>query len=116
MSGLPPSQMEVTIFNKEYRVACPDGQETRLAEATDFLNRRIQEMKDSSAGLGTEQTAAITALNLAHDLLEQQREQQRRQSDGDKIHARLQTIKERLDANVLQQDSRRPQAGRLYQF
>ncbi len=114
MSELPPNQVRVRIFNKEYRVACPEGQEPKLAAAADLLNQRIQEMKDLSAGLGAEQTAAITALNLAHELLEQQREQQQqRQSDDDAMHGRLQTIKKRLDANTFQ---RRMRAGQLHQF
>ncbi len=103
MSDSTINQKTVKVFNKEYRVACPEGQEHKLEKAADFLNRRMQEMKDSGASLGNEQTAAITALNLAHELLEQRLEQQRqRRNDDAEIHNRLQTIKERLDVNKLQ--------------
>lgn len=101
MSDSPTNQKTVKIFDKEYRVACPEGQEHKLAKAADFLNQRMQEMKDSGASLGNEQTAAITALNLAHELLERRFEQQRqRQNDDAEIYNRLQTIKERLDVTV----------------
>ena len=113
MSKSPPNQMQVTIFNKEYRIACPEGQEKKLIEATDFLNQRVKGMRESSSGLSTEQAVMITALNLAHELLELRREEQRRGGSGDEIRRRLQAIKERLDTNLFQQT---PKPGHLYQF
>ncbi len=117
MSELPPNQMKVTIFNKEYCVSCPEGQEDKLAEVADFLNQRMREMKNSGTGLGADQIAAITALNLAHELLEQRREQQLRQheqqSSSDEVHDRLKVIKDRLDTNMFQ---RRMRTGQLHQF
>ena len=110
MNDSPPNQRTVRIFNKEYRVACPEGQEHKLEEAANLLNQRMQEMKDTGPSLGSEQTAAITALNLAHELLEQRLKQQRQQQSNDaEIHSRLQTIKERLNVNRPQRRVETPQ-------
>ena len=113
MSELSSNQMQVVIFNKKYRVACPDGLEDKLVEAADFLNRRAREMKESNASLSAELTTTITALNLAHELLEQRREKGTRKDLGSEIHARLQVIKNRLDADPLRQKSK---SGQLHQF
>ena len=90
-------QMTVTIFNKEYRVSCPENQEEHLAEAADFLNRRMQETKKASAHLATEQAVAMTALNLAHEWLDQDRRRRRQQQNNDTMRDRLCKMKERLD-------------------
>ena len=103
MSLLPSSQIAVKIFNKEYQIACPQEQEDKLHKASNFLNTRIKEMKESKASMGTEQTIVATALNLAHELLEQRHEQQQQwESNDHAIQSRLQTIKNRLDVSVLQ--------------
>ena len=93
------NQSTVKIFNKEYRITCPEGQEKKLSEATDLLNRRIQKEKSANAGVGNEQTMAITALNLAHELLEQNFvQQQRRQRENDAIKSCLQKINAQFNA------------------
>ena len=101
MSELSRNEMRVMIFNKEYRVSCPEGQEEKLGAAVEFLNQRMQETKNSNAGTGIDQTIAITALNLTHELLEQrQQQQQQQQRESDEVRERLQAIKKRLDMNT----------------
>ncbi len=75
----------VKISDKEYRVACPEGQEEKLSEVADLLNRSIGEAKSANAGVGSEQTITIAALNLTHELLEKnlaQRQQLQRENDA----------------------------------
>lgn len=108
MSKLPLSQSMVKVSNKEYRVSYPEGQESKLNQASDLLNRRIQTAKNENAEIGTEQTIAITALNLAHELLEQRSSlKQQLQHENDAIKARLRQINEWLDRSLRepQQDS-----------
>ena len=119
-----PHQMKVVLFNREYRVSCPENQEEKLVAAAEFLNQRTRETQDSNAGIGADQTIAITALNLAHELLEQREGQQHEQrkteqtllqqrDENDKVRERLEAIKERLDTNTFQ---RRMRSGQLHQF
>ena len=120
--------MKVTIFNKEYRILCPEGQEQQLIEAAELLNRRITESTQVGAGSGNDQTAAITALNLTHELLEFRRQQQRQQqvqqreqdqirqqwqSEADEIHSRLRALNDRL---AEKHTNCRPKPGQLHQF
>ena len=101
MNKLPPEQSTVKISGKEYQVTYPVGQEKKLVEASNLLNRRIEDAKNTSASIGNEQTIAITALNLAHELIEQRfSEQQRQQSENDAIKSRLRKMNERLSAGT----------------
>jgi len=124
------NQMKVTIFNKEYRILCPEGQEQQLMEAAELLNRRITESTQTGAGSGNDQAAAITALNLTHELLEFRRQQQRQQqmqqreqdqirqqwqSEADEIHSRLQALNDRLAAKHTNTNCRE-KPGQLHQF
>ena len=39
------SQVEVTVNGKNYQIICDDGQEARLAELGEYLEKRVQELK-----------------------------------------------------------------------
>ena len=59
----------VRILDKEYRIACPEGEQDDLIRAAELLNQRMREMRDGSQIVGAERVSVLTALNLANDLL-----------------------------------------------
>ena len=63
--------ISVTILDREYNVACPDGQEHELQKAARFLDKKMQEIKSSGKVFGMERIAVMAALNLTHELLHQ---------------------------------------------
>jgi cell division protein ZapA len=60
----------VRIMEKEYLVACTDEERAALMEAAKLLDRRMREARDSGKVMGSERIAVITALNIAHELLQ----------------------------------------------
>ena len=62
--------INVSILDKDYKVACPPGEQTALLESAKYLDSRMREVRDSGKILGSERIAVITALNLANDLLQ----------------------------------------------
>lgn len=66
--------VNITIFDKEYLVACTDDEREQLHTAVAFLNAKLQELKRSGKIIGAERIAMITALNLTHELLAYKRE------------------------------------------
>ena len=62
-------QVEITLLGREYRVACPAGQEGRLLEAALLLDARMREIQEAGKLLGAEKIAIMAALNIAHDFL-----------------------------------------------
>lgn len=65
-----PKPISVQILDKDYLVGCPEDEKVALTAAARFLDGKMREMRDSGKVIGTERIAVITALNLAHELLQ----------------------------------------------
>ena len=63
------SGLNIKIMDKDYRVACPPEQQASLKESAEFLNNRLNDIKNKGSIIGTERIAIMAALNLAHELL-----------------------------------------------
>lgn len=63
------NSLNITIMDKDYRVACPQDQQASLRESAEFLNNRLNDIKTKGSIIGTERIAIMAALNLAHELL-----------------------------------------------
>jgi cell division protein ZapA len=61
--------INVSILDKDYKVACPVGEQSALLESARFLDNKMREVRDSGNIIGSERIAVITALNMANDLL-----------------------------------------------
>lgn len=61
--------LDIKIMDKDYRVACPSDQQASLKESANFLNDRLNDIKNKGSIIGTERIAIMAALNLAHELL-----------------------------------------------
>ena len=88
----PP--VTLNILDKEYRVACPDGEEESLHASAHLLNARIQEIRDSGKAIGADRMAVMAALNLAHDFLSQKNDQERSSKN---FSSRMRNLQNRID-------------------
>ena len=61
--------MQVTIMGREFRVACAPSEQKALLEAVDYLNRKMQEIKDQNKVTGVDRVAIMAALNISHEFL-----------------------------------------------
>ena len=61
--------INISILDKDYKVACPPGEQSALLESAKFLDNKMREVRDSGNIMGSERIAVITALNMANDLL-----------------------------------------------
>jgi cell division protein ZapA len=61
--------INISILDKDYKVACPPGEQSALLESARFLDHKMREVRDSGNIIGSERIAVITALNMANDLL-----------------------------------------------
>src|SRR5436309_10125495 len=64
-----PLTLDVTIFGREYKVACSEGERAELAEAVAYLDRKMREIRDRGKVAGIDRIAVMAALNITHDLL-----------------------------------------------
>ncbi|HPY42166.1 MAG TPA: cell division protein ZapA, partial [Thiolinea sp.] len=72
MEETPIVAVSVKIFGKEYTVACPEGQEQALILSSKRVDQEMRHVRESGKVLGTDRIAVMVALNLAHELLNQQ--------------------------------------------
>ncbi|CAN0600182.1 MULTISPECIES: cell division protein ZapA [Marinobacter] len=71
MAKQQPTTVEVKILDKEYLVACPDEARDALLQSARHLDSKMREIRASGKVFGTERIAVMAALNITHDLLEQ---------------------------------------------
>ena len=61
--------LQISIMGREFRVACGPDEKKALLEAVDFLNRKMQEIKEQGKITGLERIAIMAALNISHEFL-----------------------------------------------
>ena len=61
--------MQISIMGREFRVACEPGEEKALQDAVDYLNRKMQEIKEQGKVSGLDRIAVMAALNVSHEFL-----------------------------------------------
>jgi cell division protein ZapA len=61
--------LDVSLFGRQFRLACPPGEEKQLLAAVQIAETKMQELQDSGKVVGTERIALMAALNLAHELI-----------------------------------------------
>ena len=59
--------LSISLLGREFRVACPEGEERQLLAAVDYLNRKLKEVRDTGKVVGNERIAIMAALNIAHE-------------------------------------------------
>lgn len=67
--SVDPKALQINVMGREFRVACPENEQKELLEAVDYLNRKMDEIRDSGKVIGVERIAIMAALNIAHELL-----------------------------------------------
>ncbi len=87
--------VSVIILDKEYRIACAEDERETLLQTSQFLDRKMREIRDSGKVIGTDRIAVMAALNLAHELLLQQSQSA---SGNEQLNQRLQSIQQKIDS------------------
>lgn len=64
-----PKGLQINVMGREFRVACPESEQKGLLEAVDYLNKKMNEIRDAGKIVGLERIAIMAALNIAHELL-----------------------------------------------
>jgi cell division protein ZapA len=67
--SVDPKALQISVMGREFRVACPESEQKELLEAVDYLNRKMDEIRDNGKVIGVERIAIMAALNIAHELL-----------------------------------------------
>ena len=91
--------LTVSLLGREFRVACPEGEEKQLLASADYLNRKLKEARDTGKAVGNERIAIMAALNIAHELMSNQSTSPQPSSfDGAAFRRRIVVMQETLDS------------------
>jgi cell division protein ZapA len=64
------SQVNVTINDRQYRMACEDGQEDHLRQLAKDLDERINSLRGRFGEIGDARLVVMAALTIADDVIE----------------------------------------------
>ena len=89
----------VRILDKDYVVACPEGEQDALIASSRRVDREMRKVRDSGKVLGTDRIAVMVALNLAHELMHCNRQVSAttQANDADTLE-KLQQLQQRIDS------------------
>ena len=82
--------INVTILDKEYLIACSEEERDILHRAIELINTKMREVKASGKVIGSERIAVMTALHIAHELLQYKDRNESYTSNVDDLIRRLQ--------------------------
>jgi cell division protein ZapA len=69
MSDEKPQMLDVSILDREFRVACKEDQRAELLEAVAYLDKKMREIRDAGKIASVERIAIMAALNISHEFL-----------------------------------------------
>lgn len=92
--------VSVQILGKPYTVACPADEVALLMQSADRVDQDMRDIRDAGKIFGSERIAIMVALNLAHELLSQQKNT-RLSEGGIALQVQLEQLQEKVDS-VLQ--------------
>lgn len=68
------AQVNVTVNNRLYEIGCDDGEEDQVRRLSQVLDRRVRELAALVGQVGEARLMLMTALTLADDLEQAQRD------------------------------------------
>src|SRR6185436_20118788 len=93
--------LEIRLMDREFKVACPEGEEQQLLASVDYLNKRIQEIKASGRVVGNERIALLAALNITHEFLSNKTP---KGFDMGEVKRRIESMQATIDDALAEQD------------
>ena len=60
----------VKLLDKDYQVACPEGQRDALAQSASYLDQQMRSIRANGKVIGLERIAVMAALNISNELLQ----------------------------------------------
>jgi cell division protein ZapA len=64
------------ILEKDYVVACPEKERETLMASAQYLNNKLQEVRDGGKLVNTERMVIVSALNIIHESLQDKQQQE----------------------------------------
>lgn len=94
------TQLTVRILERDYQVACPEGERESLLTSAEYLSSRMRSIQKKGKTLSMERIAVMAALNMARDLVDREKHQHSHDSQKDAIDDRLQQLQLTVESTL----------------
>lgn len=94
-------QEQIRLLDKEYTVACPPEEREGLLRSARLLDEKMREIRGRGKIVGSERIVVMAALNVVHELLQEQQGGQHMQHD---IEMRLRLIQDKIETALEQEE------------
>jgi cell division protein ZapA len=84
----------VNILDKEYRISCLPEERDSLLQSAAYVDSKMREIRQSGRVIGTERIAVMMALNLANELLTNQKS---KDDSNLTITRRIKSLQEKIE-------------------
>lgn len=71
------TQLTVRILGRDYQISCPENEREALLASAEYLSKRMTSIQKKGKTLGMERIAVMTALNMARDLIDHEKQEHR---------------------------------------
>ena len=88
--------VKVTIAQREFTIACGDGEAQGVIEAASYLDKQMRLIATNNQALGADRCAIMAALNISHDLLEARKNM----GDDSQASARIDKLYTQIDGAI----------------
>ncbi len=93
MTHEAPTPTAVTILGQTLRITCPPDEQDALIKSAEFLDKKMQDLRARSAVGNNERIAIMAALNIAHEYLNLQNNQQQATHLNEQINGLLNKVR-----------------------
>ena len=97
MSNSGSKTLTSSVMQKEFQVACPEGEEESLLRAARYLSEQMESIRSSGKVVGMDRIAVMAALNMSHELLTGHTKVQTSQ---DYARLRIRALNDRLESAI----------------
>jgi len=95
-----PIPINLHILEKDYVIACPEEERETLIASAQYLNRKVQEVRDGGKVVSTERIVVVSALNIIHEYLQYKQQKENEIRTFDEESTRLQNKIELALSNI----------------
>jgi len=92
-----PTPVIITILGKEYRIACPPEERGGLEASARYLDKKMREIRDRGRTSGGDNIAIMAALNITHELLQNEKELFPKEYDNT-LSGRVKQLQNKIEA------------------
>jgi cell division protein ZapA len=68
--------VNLCILEKDYVVACPEEERDTLIASAQYLNEKVQEVRDGGKVVNTERMVVVSTLNIIHEYLQYKKQKE----------------------------------------